>query len=319
MPSSYFLRKFFEIFYDVFFMVRLARKNDILYILGMTAGWAVFIPKLCNQRLKIFVNIDGVEWKRDKFSLLEKSFLRFNTALALLFTDKIILDALRMENHIGRRWKSKEIFIPYGVTLPEPVPWHTGTLTALAERCPEMGKIEDNSYWLIVARLEPENNIHMILEGFIRSRTPKPLVVVGNFSSPKYRVQIENLIRHGANKKIILVGGIYNDNLSLNMLRQHAFGYFHGHSVGGTNPSLLDAMAMKNIIFAHDNEFNREVCDNFALYFGNPDELSRTIDQVEDDPSAFLALKDQVYARVNDHYSWNKIVGEYEMNFEGSL
>jgi rhamnosyltransferase len=319
MPKTYFIRKIFEMIYDVFFMIKLARSNEIIYLLGMTAGWAVIIPKLLNPDLKIFINIDGVEWKRDKFSFFEKIFLKYNTKLALLFSDKIILDAQSMERHLGTQWKSKEVFIPYGATSPDQVEWDPEKLTHLISNCPEIKTIRDNEYWLLVARLEPENNIHLILDGFLKSNSEKPLIVVGNYSSAEYKKKIDKIIDKNLNTKIIMLGGIYNDINSLNMLRQHCQGYVHGHSVGGTNPSLLEAMIMKNIIFAHDNEFNREVCDNHAIYFKDSDELSLKMNLVENNLSEYMELKTRVYSRVKEQYSWLNVVKEYENSFEYAI
>lgn len=119
-------------------------------------------------------------------------------------------------------------------------------------------------------------------------------------------------------KKIIFTGGIYNTEI-LNMLRQNCFGYLHGHSVGGTNPSLIEAMVMKNLLLAHDNQFNREVCGDTALYFHNSDDLRHQINQIENDPENYLELKIKAFDRVKKEYSWDKIVGQYHQLFKANL
>ena len=111
-----------------------------------------------------------------------------------------------------------------------------------------------------------------------------------------------------------MVGAIYNIDI-LDMLRQNCFAYFHGHSVGGTNPSLLEAMIMKNIIIAHDNEFNREVCGDLVLYFKGEIDLANIIKLIESNPEKYVELKENAYKRVKENYSWYEVVKRYEMLF----
>ena len=112
--------------------------------------------------------------------------------------------------------------------------------------------------------------------------------------------------------------GEYTDQESLNMLRQNCFAYFHGHSVGGTNPSLIEAMYMKNILLAHDNQFNQEVCEDSALYFKDSDDLKEKIDNIERNPENYLEFKSRAFKRVQEEYSWDKIVGQYDGVFRSN-
>src|SRR5437016_9420445 len=121
----------------------------------------------------------------------------------------------------------------------------------------------------------------MIIEGYMRSNSRKPLVIVGSFSSDKYKGEILELV--GRNEAVAFVGSHYEQNL-VNLLRKQAFGYIHGHSVGGTNPSLLEAMVAGNLILAHDNEFNRETCDGCAHFFGSAEDLSDLMRRAEAEP-----------------------------------
>ena len=116
-----------------------------------------------------------------------------------------------------------------------------------------------------------------MIEGFLTASTDKKLVVVGSFLDQQYQKQVEALIaRHEGSQRVVFTGGIYEKG-ALNMLRQHCFTYFHGHSAGGTNPSLLEAMIARNLICAHDNQYNREVCDRFALFFDDAADLGACI------------------------------------------
>ncbi len=181
----------------------------------------------------------------------------------------------------------------------------------------QLPHLAPNTYWLVVARLEPENNIDTIIEGFLLSNSKKPLIIVGNFSGNSYKKQIESLMKvkmNNSNGNIYLTGAIYCDNL-LNMLRQNCFGYIHGHSVGGTNPSLLEAMVMNNIIVAHNNEFNKEVCGDLALYFSNAEELKNNVELIEEKYDDFKDWKYRASNYVLKEYSWDEIVEKYKFKF----
>ena len=294
-------------------MYKMANSCDIMYILGIAAGWAIFIPKLQNKKLKVCVNIDGLEWKRDKFNEFEKLMLKIYTSLAVIFSDSVVLDAKSRGNYVGANWKEKTVFIPYGVETPKIVEWDTNRLTAINQKDIAEFLIKYD-YWLIVARLEPENNIHTILQAYLESSSKKPLIVVGNFTSDKYKRKIKNILSIHKNNKVLLIGGIY-DELLLNMLRQNCIAYIHGHSVGGTNPSLLDAMISKNIIIAHDNEFNREVCGDCALYFRTVQELINKLELVENRPNNYIKFRQCAFDKAKNNYSWNEVVERYEKLF----
>lgn len=314
-PRSYSFRKLYELVADIYFMIKLARKSDVMYLLGMTAGFAVFVPKLINWRLKIFINIDGVEWKREKFNILERAILHFNTLVAALCCDTIVLDAQSMQKYIFKRWVKKSVFIPYGTEIVCPPIWDNSKLETLRDKNPLIQSITENGYWLVVARLEPENNIHIIVDGFLRSNPVKPLIVVGNFTDPNYRARIEKILDRDKSNRIILTGGIYNNDGLLNMLRHHCYAYIHGHSVGGTNPSLLEIMSMRTIIVAHDNVFNREVCKDGAFFFRTAEDLATLINGVNQNGEDFSDIRDIALQRVKNNYNWGSVANRYERAF----
>lgn len=311
IPQSPLKRKLYEVFSDVYFIQKQSKSSDIIYLLGMTAGWAICLPKMLNKDVKVMINIDGVEWKRTKFNIFERAFLWVNTKLAEIFCDVIIIDSKCMQKHVGRHWRNKAIFIPYAVSDPQRESWDKANLNSIASHSQKIGEITAGEYWLVVARLEPENNIYTIIDGFLKSKSDKKLIVIGNFSNPQYQEQILNLLSQDIDKRVLMVGGIYNNIHLLNMLRQNCFAYLHGHTVGGTNPSLLDAMSMKVIIIAHDNEFNKEVCQDYALYFNDSVKLAEIIDTVEQNSQKYSILKDNAYNRVVSNYSWEYIVNDY--------
>jgi glycosyltransferase involved in cell wall biosynthesis len=303
-PQSSALRIFYEVFYDFYSLIWAARNVDYIYMLGYSAGIFFFIPHLF--RKKLIVNPDGLEWKRSKFSSFIRTLLRINEKLMTLLADEIVADSKELKDYLDAKYGTNSKFIPYGVVEYFESSWD-------ADKLPEklQGKITKNNYWLIVARLEPENNIHTIIQGYLESKSELPLVVIGNYSSPKYQKLIEDTISQKADdKKIIFTGGIYQPDL-LEMLRKNCFAYLHGHSVGGTNPSLLEAMIKKNLILAHNNQFNREVCQDSALYFDSAQKLSKIMANTDLKSEEYLNLKYEAYYRVKKEYSWSNIVEDY--------
>jgi rhamnosyltransferase len=309
-PKKYILRKIYEVINDIYFMIVFSTKADALYILGAKAGIFTFLPKLINSNIIILVNNGGLEWKRTKWNLLEKTFLRINNIISYIFADIIIIDSESLRTHIVSQFRHKAIFIPYGALIPDRIRWDKNKLEGLLQLCPMVSSIKESSYWLEIARLEPDNNIHVVMEGYLKSNSKKQLVIVGSTTSDKYG-KLLGSIAENSNNKILMVGSIYNDKELLEMLRQNCFGYIHAHSFGGTNPSLLEAMASKSVILAHNNAFNREVCDRCAIYFEDSVELGEKIRLIEKEYEKFVALKEDANQRVRNLYSWDGVLKNY--------
>lgn len=303
-PNSGIARNIYEFLYDTYSLFLSAQKADVIYMLGYSASFFFFIPKLYGKRL--WVNPDGLEWKRSKFNSIIKFFLKISEKLAFLWADEIIADSMEIKKYIKSQYGLNSRFISYGVQDMMPIKWDKDKLPEILRDQLNLG----SKYWLIVARLEPENNIHLIIKSYLENNLKDPLIVIGNFSSNKYKEHILNLIQKKPDKDVIFVGGIYNQD-SLNMLRQNCFAYIHGHSVGGTNPSLLEIMAMKTIILAHENKFNKEVCGDTAIYFKDIGDLKNKMQAIDANTDSFLTLKENCYKRVKSKYSWDRIVKEY--------
>ncbi len=315
-PKNYSIRKFYEILNDIYFIFSVSFSHNIVYILGVgTAGWFTFFPKIINKNTKVIVNIDGLEWERNKFNKFEKLLLKFNNYLAIIFADIVVLDAECLANYLNGILRNKTIFIPYGVECSDLIDWDINKLSNLSPKCHEIKNIKPGDYWLVVARLEPENNIHIIIEGFLRSSSKKFLVVVGDSTSATYSKKFNQILSKYDNNKVLFVGSIYNDQRLLQMLRQNCFAYIHGHSVGGTNPSLLEAMASRNIILAHDNDFNREVCSDLAVYFKDEFDIENKINYIEENAHLFVGFKEKIHSRAMREYSWQNVVKSYEALF----
>ena len=308
-PLKPFRRVFYETIYDIFSLLRASLTCDCIIMLGYGAGFFFFIPKLF--RKKIAVNVDGREWTREKYNSLEKTALHANELFALRYADMAIADARAIKRYLKESRGVEATFIPYGVDVPASAPWNLAKLRAL-HGASELASLESSGYYLLVARLERENNIDTIVEGFLAAGTDKQLIIVGDFLDSNYQSEIDDLISHyPANDRVTFVGAIYEKD-ALNMLRQHCFAYFHGHSAGGTNPSLLEAMITQNIIIAHDNPYNREVCDRFALFFNDTTAVSTHIRSLEVHPDAYQKLRIGAFSRAKNDYSWSRVVQQYD-------
>ena len=310
-PVRPFFRIIYETLYDMYSLVKSSLMSDCIYMLGYGAGLFFFIPKIF--RKKLAVNVDGLEWKRDKFNKLEKSILLISEKCAVRFADAVVADSNEIKNYIEERYKKKAVYITNGVDAPQVEKWDERKFTGHGFL--EENSLAANDYWLVIARLEPENNIHVIVRAFLKSNPDRKLVIIGNFSSKKYQRHVLKILEdNNAGERVILTGAIYDVNL-LNMLRQNCFAYIHGHSVGGTNPALLEAMSMRNLVIAHDNEFNREVGTQTILYFKDVNDLVARIEEIENKPDSSAHLKEAAYSRVLSHYSWEDIVEEYDKLF----
>jgi rhamnosyltransferase len=313
-PKNYTLRKAFELLYDSFFIAKYSLTCDIIYILGIYGGASLLIPRLLGRQ--VIVNTDGLEWKRAKYHVVEMSLIVLYFALSLNLASKIVVDNEQLRRCIGKKHSPKICYIPYGVSQQKSQLWDPAKLSSYFAEKTDGAKIEKGKYWLLVSRLEPENNIHVIVDGFVKARPNHPLIVVGDFTSNKYRDRVYQQAFNGNSSNIVFLGSIYDADV-LWMLRQHCLAYIHGHSVGGTNPSLLEAMISENLIVAHDNCFNKEVCSRFAHYFSNSNDLSDIVTLIEEDVGGPSDLSSEAHARAVAAYSWDTITTSYDKLFGG--
>lgn len=274
------------------------RKFDVLLQLGYTSNsiWFRYWPKYC----KNIVNMDGLEWKRSKYSPKVQRFLKTAEKWAALNGDVLIADSIGIQQHLQEWYNKPSVFIPYGAEIFE----------APNEDVLSGYDLRPYKYNLLIARMEPENNIELIIKGHLKSNTKMPLVVVGKTENTfgTYLKQTYSQYNH-----IKFTGGIYDSDI-INNLRYFSLLYFHGHSVGGTNPSLLEAMACNALIAAHDNIFNKSVLGNDAFYFASEDALSGIIQQVQD-KEGFRQMIAGNIKKIRTQYSWMRIVNEYENVF----
>jgi glycosyltransferase involved in cell wall biosynthesis len=271
---------------------------DVVYMLGVGASFAAWIPRLSGT--KVWINSDGLEWKRTKWNPAQRLYLALAETLGVILASRIIADSPAIDDYLRSRYMGyKQIStIAYGAEVPIVRPDH-GVLA-------EWG-LAPYRYSLVVCRLEPENHVLEIVEGFEMASTSYPLVVLGDVRTPNRYVR--RLLTH-ASDHVRFIGTVY-DKRKLEALRYYSWAYFHGHSVGGTNPSLLEAMACSNLVVAHDNAFNRSVLDDAGLYFSDSDDLASLLIDLEASGRDTTALRAGANAIIEGRFQWGQIADEY--------
>lgn len=299
-------------FYD-FLSLRDALKKekfDIIYEAGYTSIVPAYIWfNVKRIKYPLFTtNMDGLEYKRTKFNRWVQKFVFWEERMAVKHSHFLIADNMGIHDYYKEKYGKESKFLAYGADVHEDYD---------EDILKEFG-LEADGYFIVVARLEPENNLFMAIEGYLASGQygKRPLVIVGKTNTPYGKHLVE---RYGDDRNIRFVGGIY-DFRKLNSIRHYSYAYFHGHSVGGTNPSLLEAMASGCFILAHDNIFNRAVLGENALYYGSTDAAMEMLDGID---QAVSAYKKEYTGRnlevIRRDYSWEKLVDEHEEYFKWML
>lgn len=236
------------------------RNFDIILQLGYTSSsiFSFLFPK----KAKIVTNMDGLEWKRSKYSPKVQKFLRMAEKWAVKYSDYLIADSTEIQNYLMRTYQNDSTYIPYGANI-----FNTPDDTVL-----KTYELEPQAYNILIARLEPENNIETVIKAHLESGINTPLLIIGNQNTHYGHY----LLKHYESLHVRFLGAIYNQ-ATLNNLRYYSSKYFHGHSVGGTNPSLIEAMASNSFIFAHDNVFNKNILGSDAYYFDSVETLTELL------------------------------------------
>ena len=278
--------------------------SDIIYCCGVGNAFFLFFVSLFQK--KYVTNPDGIGWERLKWSRIGKKILKLMFYLTSKYSPYIVSDSKGVEDVFFKQFNRKKNIttIEYGAHISKEESNLTEQHHILAKY-----KINASKYHLVVSRLEPENNIHLIINGYIKNAKKYPLVIVGNLLETKY---VSSLIEIAKNENVIFLGGVYNKK-ELRVIRTNAASYIHGHSVGGTNPSLLEAMSSKNICICHKNIFNQAVLKDSGVYFLNEQELSLILNRVEN--GEYSSLSSLSYMKIVEHYNWQNIVEMYSVYF----
>jgi glycosyltransferase involved in cell wall biosynthesis len=276
----------------------LRREFDVLLYFNAATAPAALIAKLASRK-PVVINVDGLEWKRRKWGPVGRSYYVLAEWLSTRVADRIIADSLAIQDYYAGRWHISSTFVPYGAPVGGP---------QQPEILREYG-LDPQSYFLVVGRLEPENNADLIIEAFRRVETDKRLVIVGGAS---YRSRfVERLRRHG-HPRVTLLGPVYQAG-HLHELYCGAFAYVHGHEVGGTNPALLQALGCGACALVLDVPFNAEVVQEAALlYRRDPDDLAVQMRRLLAEPQLVGRSRERAQRRVLEAYQWEDVVEGYE-------
>lgn len=290
---------FSQLLWDAKCFVLSSGRYDIAYMLGTGGAFTAWVPRLFGTA--VWINTDGIEWKRTKWNIWGRAYVVLAEALSALFSTLVISDSRAIGDYLRQRYRgiARTHTIAYGAY---PLEGEAGTEQL------QQWDLQAGQYYIVVCRLEPENHVLEIVRGYEQSHSPYPLVILGNIENPNAHVR--ELLRHRSNK-VRFAGTVY-DQQRLVQLRFHARGYLHGHSVGGTNPSLLEAMACSNLVLAHDNVFNREVLGDSGMFFQTEKDLAVAIDAVDEGRIAVDRLRQAAYRRVCNCYRWEQIAEAYD-------
>jgi glycosyltransferase involved in cell wall biosynthesis len=276
----------------------LRHRTDVALVFN--AANAPLLPVVRAARIPVAVHVDGLEWKRAKWGPNGRRYYLANERLSVRLADALISDAEGIQDYYREKYTSDSVFISYGSPL---IP------RADQARLAEL-QLTPGGYHLVVARMEPENHVDVIVEGYWRSAASLPLVVVGSVPYPSQHERSVQALA-ATDPRIRMLGGVWDQDL-LNALYAGAASYLHGHSVGGTNPSLLRAMGAGAPTIAWDVNFNREVLGPAGQFFAGSADLATLIEQVEADPMTAGGRGTLGQERAATLYRWDDVALKYE-------
>ncbi|HVS93573.1 MAG TPA: DUF1972 domain-containing protein [Mucilaginibacter sp.] len=282
--------------YDLNCLLDARKKNyDVVLLMGYTSCsvWGRLYPR----KSAIITNMDGLEWKRSKYSKPVQQFLKYAEKLAVRHSQFYISDSRVIKKYLENKYSITSEYIPYGADV----------YTDEEREQLSPGEAMNEDYFLLMARMEPENNIYTILEGFNNSNSRKTFKVLGDTGN-----RFGQFIRHRFknDERIEFKGAIF-DNARVRLLQNNSHLYFHGHSVGGTNPSLLEAMASEALIAAHNNPFNKSVLSSDAYYFSDAEEVRYLVETVQRNENEQAMVKNNLQ-KIAFQFNWEKIIDDYE-------
>ena len=286
-------------FLSVLHIVWPRHRPDVAFVFNAANAPMIVILKLLG--VPVAVHVDGLEWRRAKWGRIGRAYYLLCERFAARVADALIADARGIEEYYRTRYRVASNFIAYGAP----------NVDADRPELLEALDVKPGGYHLVVARMEPENHVDIIVDGYERSAARLPLLVVG---SVPYRTRFVQRLtdRAAVDERIRLLGSVWDQDL-LDQLYANCISYLHGHSVGGTNPSLLRAMGAGAYVIAWDVDFNREIVRNDGVYFDTPDGVAALIEHAEAEPE-----KIELRARAGKNYvlaayAWDDVAEKYEL------
>ncbi|MFC7623332.1 DUF1972 domain-containing protein [Microlunatus sp. GCM10028923] len=271
--------------------------RDIQVALVFNAANALLLPVIRARRIPVATHVDGLEWQRGKWGSLGRRYYRLAERLAVRWSDDLIADARGIADYYRSEFDAETTMIAYGAPI---------NLSPMTDRLASLG-LEPGGYHLVVARFEPENHVREIVAGYVASRARLPLVVVG---SAPYAEAYTARVEAAADDRVRLLGAIWDQD-QLDQLYRHCRTYLHGHSVGGTNPSLLRAAGAGAYPIAYDVIFNREVIGGHGGYFSGPADVTAEIMAAEREPDRVRAAGAALQEAIR-RYDWDDVADGYE-------
>ncbi len=285
-----------QFIYDMNCLLDATKNNfDVVLIMGYTSSsvWGRLYPK----NSTIITNMDRMEWKRSKYSKPVQQFLKYAEKLAVKYSHYYVADSRVIKSYLADKYNISSEYIPYGADV----------YSDQEREQYEFNEAMKEDYFLLMARMEPENNIETILDGFNRSNSNRKFKVLGDTGN-RFGKYITNKFNN--DERIEFKGAIF-DTPKVRSLQNNSYLYFHGHSVGGTNPSLLEAMASEALIAAHNNPFNKSVLSTDAFYFSNASEVQELVETVQrQDPEKSMVMNN--LHKIQDQFNWERVIDQYE-------
>lgn len=296
--------------------------HPIVYIMACRIGpfMEYFYREIHKLGGRVYLNPDGHEWMRIKWSKLVRKYWKISEQMMVKWSDLDICDSIHIEKYIhecydGKGIKGrnpKTIFIAYGADL---------SLSKLKDSDPKLVNwykekgLKKKDYYLVVGRFVPENSFEVMIREFMRCESKKDFVIITNVND-KFLNELEQKLHFRGDKRVKFVGTVYNQEL-LKKIRENAYAYLHGHTVGGTNPSLIEALGSTDLNLLVDVGFNKEVAEDCALYWSRKSgDLASLIDRADRmSAEAILVMGKKAKKRVAEEYTWEKICGQYEEVF----
>lgn len=274
-----------------------ARHRDLCLTLGYNT--ALFCAHLRLKGIPNLINMDGIEWSRAKWGAVAKTWFWLNDWAGCWLGDHLVADHPHIKAHLQSRVAPDKITtIPYGADAIA----HAST-----EPVHALG-LEPDRFLTVIARAEPENSLLDIVQGYSATPRGMPLVVLGNYQDNN---AYHRAVKAAASAEVRFVGAIY-DKTVVQALRFHSAAYVHGHQVGGTNPSLVEALGAGNAVVAHDNRFNRWVAGVGAVYFNDAASFAKCMDTLLTNPAMLATLRQYGQRRFREAFTWPDVLGQYE-------
>jgi len=293
-----------QFIYDLNCILDCRKKDfDVILQLGYTSS-SVWLRLLDKKKFVVTTNMDGFEWKRSKYSKSVQKFLRLAEQLAVKGSTHLIADSTAIQRYLKEKYQVNSTFIPYGAEAF----YHPD------ERVLKEYHLTPYGYNVLIARLEPENSIEIILDGVCGSDATETMVVIGNCET-KYGAYLKKKYLKKGN--IQFLSGIYDIN-KLNNVRYFSRLYFHGHTVGGTNPSLLEAMASQALVCAHNNEFNAAILGDDAYYFNSASDVTQLCNSIIKGDELNRSMVSNNLKKIQTKYTWQTIVQQYIAHFQSA-